>query len=77
MGVKECNQEITLKVLRRKLNMNQSQFAQALGVRRETVSQWERGVYKPSLSIDQIKRLQDLLTQVDLTFKDLPDDLAS
>lgn len=57
--------------------MNQSQLAQALGVRRETVSQWERGVYKPSLSIDQIKILEGLLEQVDLKFKDLPDDLAS
>lgn len=57
--------------------MNQTQFAQALGVRRATISDWERGIYNPSLTIHQIKILADLLEQVNLQFKDLPDDLAS
>ena len=77
MGVKERNKKITLKVIRTKLKMNQTQFAQALKVRRETVSDWERGVYKPALSIEQIKVLGKLLGQVGLTFEDLPNDLAS
>ena len=57
--------------------MNQTQFAESLGVRRQTISEWERGVYKPSLSIKQIKVLERLLTRVDLRFEDLPDDLES
>lgn len=77
MGVNECNQKITLKVLRKRLKMNQTQFAKALGVRQATVSEWERGIYKPSLSIEQVKILEDLLEQVNLKFKDLPNDLAS
>ena len=34
-------------VLRRQLNMNQSDFAAALGVNLSTVSQWERGTRQP------------------------------
>ena len=66
IAVNECNQKITLKVLRKKLQMTQSQFASALGVRRSTVSEWENGVYKPSLGIEQIKVLEKLLSQVNL-----------
>lgn len=34
-------------VLRRQLNMNQSDFAAALGVNLSTISQWERGTRQP------------------------------
>lgn len=57
--------------------MNQTQFAETLGVRRSTISEWETGVHKPSLSIEQVKVLDKLLGQVNLRFEDLPDDIAS
>ncbi|AFY39917.1 helix-turn-helix domain protein [[Leptolyngbya] sp. PCC 7376] len=77
IAVNERNKKITLKVLRKRLKMNQAQFAEALGVLRTTVSAWENGVHKPSLSIEQVKILDELLGEVNLRFKDLHDDLAS
>ena len=77
MGVKECNKKITLKVLRKRLKLNQTQLAQALGVRQATISDWERGIHKPLLTLGQVKVLENLLEQVNLKFNDLPDDFAS
>ncbi|AFY39869.1 helix-turn-helix domain protein [[Leptolyngbya] sp. PCC 7376] len=77
IAVNKCNNKITLKVLRKRLKMNQTQFAETLGVRRSTISEWETGVHKPSLSIEQVKVLDKLLGQVNLRFEDLPDDIAS
>jgi DNA-binding transcriptional regulator YiaG len=33
--------------LRRRLNLTQQQLADALGVRQQTVSEWETGIYQP------------------------------
>ena len=41
------NATAPVAVLRRQLNMNQSDFAAALGVNLSTVSQWERGTRQP------------------------------
>ncbi|WP_030006339.1 helix-turn-helix transcriptional regulator [Picosynechococcus sp. NKBG042902] len=76
MSVKDKCNENTLKALRKKLRINQTQFAKALGVRQQTVSEWERGIYRPALSIEQIKTLEDMLSRVGLKFRDLPDDLS-
>ncbi|WP_024547138.1 helix-turn-helix transcriptional regulator [Picosynechococcus sp. NKBG15041c] len=76
MSVKECN-KLTLKTLRKLLGMNQAEFAQALGLeRRQTVSEWERGKARPSLSVSQVKALDNLLDTVGLRLKDLPDDVS-
>ena len=32
------------------MNLTQAKFAQELGVRRQTVSEWENGVYEPDRS---------------------------
>ena len=36
-----------LQALRRHLRMTQQQFANELGMRQQTVSEWETGVYRP------------------------------
>ena len=40
-------QQDAIRALRKHMNMTQSQFAEELGVRRQTISEWENGVYDP------------------------------
>ncbi|QCS50322.1 helix-turn-helix transcriptional regulator [Picosynechococcus sp. PCC 11901] len=68
--------KLTLRELRKLLGLSQSRFADALGVSRGTISFWERGIYKPALSIEQIKTLEDMLSTIGLKFRDLPDDVS-
>jgi DNA-binding transcriptional regulator YiaG len=42
-----------VKALRRYLNLNQSQLAEELGVRQQTVSEWETGMYAPSRAMSK------------------------
>jgi transcriptional regulator with XRE-family HTH domain len=44
---------IKLKDLRAKSNKTQRQLAEALGLRSQTISEWERGYTKPGISIRQ------------------------
>ncbi len=37
-----------VKALRKHMKMNQTQFAEKLGMRQQTISEWETGVYAPS-----------------------------
>ncbi|BAZ16125.1 XRE family transcriptional regulator [Calothrix sp. NIES-4071] len=37
----------SIKALRQKMGLTQSEFAMELGVRQQTVSEWENGVYEP------------------------------
>ncbi|MEL6161678.1 MAG: helix-turn-helix transcriptional regulator [Cyanobacteria bacterium J06623_5] len=39
-----------IKALRKHMRMTQAKFAEAMGVRRQTVSEWENGVYEPDRS---------------------------
>ena len=39
-----------VKALRKHMSLTQAKFAQELGVRRQTVSEWENGVYEPDRS---------------------------
>ncbi len=39
-----------IKALRFQMGLTQSEFAQELGVRQQTVSEWEKGIYKPTRS---------------------------
>ncbi len=43
-------QQDAIKALRKHMHLTQAQFAQELGVRRQTVSEWENGVYDPDRS---------------------------
>jgi DNA-binding transcriptional regulator YiaG len=36
-----------VRALRRRLSLTQQQLADALGVRQQTVSEWETGIYQP------------------------------
>ena len=39
-----------IRALRKHMNLTQAQFAETMGVRRQTVSEWENGVYLPDRS---------------------------
>lgn len=39
-----------IRALRMHMNLTQSQFADTIGVRRQTISEWENGVYAPDRS---------------------------
>ncbi len=36
-----------IKALRRHMGLTQAQFAEELGTRQQTISEWETGVYRP------------------------------
>ncbi|NEQ43864.1 MAG: helix-turn-helix transcriptional regulator [Leptolyngbya sp. SIOISBB] len=42
--------QAAIRALRLHMNLTQSQFAEAIGVRRQTISEWENGVYAPDRS---------------------------
>lgn len=50
-------QQDAIRALRKHMNMTQSQFAEELGVRRQTISEWENGVYDPDRSTSRFLRL--------------------
>lgn len=64
------------KMLREKLEMSQSEFAQELEVTIATLSRWENGKHEPALNMRQIKSLNHLLTKARLSFYDLPDNVS-
>ncbi len=45
--VVQWNSEL-IKSLRRYMGLNQAEFAAELGVRQQTVSEWEKGIYSPT-----------------------------
>ena len=49
-----------IKEGRKQRKLSQAHLAQYLGVRRQTVSDWERGVHKPHRSF--VRRLREILT---------------
>ena len=50
-------QQDAIKALRKHMSLTQAQFAQELGVRRQTVSEWENGVYDPDRSTAKLLEL--------------------
>ncbi|MBE9068984.1 helix-turn-helix transcriptional regulator [Leptolyngbya cf. ectocarpi LEGE 11479] len=50
-------QQDAIKALRKHMSLTQAQFAQELGVRRQTVSEWENGVYDPDRSTTKFLEL--------------------
>lgn len=53
--------QAAVKALRKHMSLTQAKFAQELGVRRQTVSEWENGVYEPDRST--AKHLERLAQQ--------------
>jgi DNA-binding transcriptional regulator YiaG len=43
-------QQDAIRALRKHMGMTQMEFAEQMGVRRQTVSEWENGVYEPDRS---------------------------
>jgi DNA-binding transcriptional regulator YiaG len=46
-----------IKALREHMHMNQAEFAQELGVRQPTISEWETGTYEPKRSSSKLLTL--------------------
>jgi DNA-binding transcriptional regulator YiaG len=44
----------TIKALRKDLNMTQMEFAELIGSRQQTVSEWETGMYAPKNAYSKI-----------------------
>jgi len=42
--------QAAIKALRQHMKLTQAKFAETLGVRRQTISEWENGVYEPDRS---------------------------
>ena len=56
MGAKRWNAN-TVRSLRRALRLSQQQFAREIGVRQQTVSEWETGRYAPRGASDRLLTL--------------------
>ncbi|MBE9032875.1 helix-turn-helix transcriptional regulator [filamentous cyanobacterium LEGE 11480] len=59
-----------IKALRKHMDLTQADFSQELGVRRQTVSEWESGVYRPDRStakhLERIAESQNFQPQPDI-----------
>jgi transcriptional regulator with XRE-family HTH domain len=64
----EEKDQLTLAKLRKRAGLTQRQVADALGITNKTVSEWERGIGEPHLTIGETQRLMNILQ---CTFDDL------
>ncbi|WP_013320992.1 helix-turn-helix transcriptional regulator [Gloeothece verrucosa] len=62
--------KLQLKDVRNLLGLTQESFAQALGVKRETVSRWENGKDDPEF-LEPAVKLYKLLQEINRSFEDL------
>ena len=66
----------TLKQVRERLGMTQEQLAQATGISRRTIIDYENGKHqKLQLSMGQIKKIVELMEEAGFSINDLPDDI--
>jgi DNA-binding transcriptional regulator YiaG len=59
-----------VKALRTHMDLNQTQFAGELGIRQQTVSEWENGIYAPSRAM--CKYLSLIAERAGFTYGDSP-----
>lgn len=64
----EEKDQLTLAKLRKRAGLTQRQVADGLGITNKTVSEWERGITEPHLTISETQRLMDTLQ---CTFEEL------
>ena len=50
-------QQDAIRALRKHMSLTQMEFAEEMGVRRQTVSEWENGVYEPDRSTSKFFEL--------------------
>lgn len=62
----------TVRALRRSLRLSQQQFAGEIGVRQQTVSEWETGRYAPRGASDRLLTL--VAEEAGFTYDAAPDD---
>lgn len=62
--------------IRQALGLSRKQFGQHIGMNEDTIGKWERGLSTPTLTISQIKRFNQCLTQLNLTWEELPDHIG-
>ena len=68
LRMSEEKDQLTLAKLRKRAGLTQRQVADGLGITNKTVSEWERGITEPHLTISQTQRLMDILQ---CTFEEL------
>ena len=68
-GDKPLWKQGTIKALRKQMGLTQAEFAKELGVRRQTVSEWENGVYDPDRSttkhLELVAKLHNFQTKTE------------
>lgn len=64
----EEKDQLTLAKLRKRAGLTQRKVADALGITNKTVSEWERGIGEPHLTIAETQRLMEVLQ---CTFEEL------
>ncbi len=68
LRMSEEKDQLTLAKLRKRAGLTQRQVADGLGITNKTVSEWERGIGEPHLTISETQRLMDIL---ECTFEEL------
>ncbi len=68
---------VAIRALRKHMKLTQAQFANQLGVRRQTVSEWENGVYAPDRSTHKHLALVATTTDFHPPLEDAPSDRES
>lgn len=74
LGSVQWNRDL-IKALRLHMSLTQGQMAQELGVRQQTVSEWENGIYAPTRATS--KHLDLVAEQVGFTYKEAEDSARS
>ncbi len=64
----EKKDQLTLAKLRKRAGLTQRKVADALGITNKTVSEWERGIGEPHLTIAETQRLMEVMQ---CTFEEL------
>lgn len=68
--------ESALKAIREAAGLTQQELAVRLDTTVTTISRWENGRSGVTLTIPQIKALQELLNEIGVPLSSLPDDLG-
>lgn len=68
--------EAALKAIRDAAGLTQNELAIRLNTTVTTISRWENGRSSVTLTVPQVKALEQLLTEIGIPLSSLPDDLG-